>query len=379
MVPRTVQHDNVREHNRHAVLRALQERRSASRADLARATGLSVPTVAAIEQEFAASGLLQEGAPTRARTGRPARTVALRAEARNVLAVDLGAGLVRSARGDLAGGCHRLDDGPVLGPGTEEALLAWLAAELEGLREAGTPISIVAVAVPGVVDRSSGRVRLAPALGWDDVPLADTLTERTGLEVVLENDVNAVALGELLHGAGAGHRHVVYLGISGNGDGGIGAGIVVDGALYRGAHDAAGEVGYSLLPGLPETGLDLGASGPLERHLGQVATRCVRQGRLDLGDEASRHAFERLADGVRLILHNLACALDPDLMVVAWSADPAGLLAGAVAERWSCPLPVAVRAGTLGPEAALRGLAHLARERLNARICGPEGDEGRTA
>jgi len=379
VVLRAVQHDNVREHNRHAVLRALQERRSASRAELARATGLSVPTVTAIEQEFAASGLVQQGAPTRARSGRPARTVALRAEARNVLAVDLGAGSVRSARGDLAGDCHRLRDGPVLGRGSDEAWFAWLVAELDGLRKAGTPISIVAVAVPGVVDRASGRVRLAPALGWDDVPLAETLRARTGLEVVLENDVNAVALGELLHGAGAGRRHVVYLGISGNGEGGIGAGIVVDGALFRGAHDAAGEIGYSLLPGLPEAGLDLGASGPLERHLGQVAARCVRQGRLDLGDGDRRLAFERLADGVRLILHNLACALDPDLMVVAWSADPDGLLAAAVAERWSCPLPVEVRAGTLGTEAALRGLAHLARERLAARICGPESDDGRAA
>src|SRR5690606_34382219 len=63
VVLRAVQHDNVREHNRHAVLRALQERRSASRAELARATGLSVPTVTAIEQEFAASGLVQQGAP----------------------------------------------------------------------------------------------------------------------------------------------------------------------------------------------------------------------------------------------------------------------------------------------------------------------------
>lgn len=379
MVLRTVQHDNVREHNRHAVLRALRQRGAASRTELARATGLSVPTVAAIEQEFAASGLLLEGTPTRVRGGRPARTVSLRPEAHGVLAVDLGTRSARTARGDLAGGFHRLEDGPDIGPSAEEALLTWIEEQLEARRAEGTPISVLAVAVPGVVDRNSGRVRLAPALGWDDVPLADTLRKRTGLEVVLENDVNAVALGELLHGAGAGSRHVVYLGISGNGQGGIGAGIVVDGALYRGAHDAAGEVGYSLLPGLPETGLDLGASGPLERHLGLIAAECVHHGRLDVVDEARRLAFGRLADGVRLILHNLACVLDPDLMVVAWSADPEGLLAHAVAERWSCPLPVEVRAGTLGAEAALRGLTHLALERLNARICGSSGDEGRAA
>lgn len=378
MVLRTVQHDNVREHNRYAVLRVLQRRRAASRAELARATGLSVPTVAAIGQEFLASGLVREGAPARVGGGRPARTLALHADAHSVLTIDLAAPRVRAARADLAGAMHALVDGPPIGPGADHALLDWLCEQLAARQRGGTPVAVLAVAVPGVVDRRSGRVRLAPALGWDDAPVGAWLAERTGLEVMLENDVNAVALGELHHGAGAGRRHVLYVAISGNGATGIGAGIVVDGGLYRGAHDAAGEIGYSLLPGLPEHGLDLGASGPLERHMGEVAAACVEHGRLDLGNPARRAAFERLADGLRLVLHNVACALDPELIVVAWSADPGGLLARAVAERWAGPLPVEVRAGTLGPDAALRGLAHVALERLTARLCGLGEADGRT-
>src|SRR5690606_35762634 len=132
---------------------------------------------------------------------------------------------------------------------------------------AGCPISGLAVEVPGVVDQATGRVRLAPVLGWNDVQVGEMLQDATGLPVLLENDVNAVALGELLYGAASGRRHVVYLAIAS----GIGAALVIDGALYRGAHAAAGEIGYSLLPGLPEQGLDLGASGPFERHLLGIA------------------------------------------------------------------------------------------------------------
>lgn len=375
MPARSVQHDNVREHNRYAVLQALRERGTASRAELARLTGLSVPTITSIAQEFMALGLAREGEPAPS-GGRPARYLHLQPDARNVLALDLSGPHLRAARTDLAGRLHPLGtDGQRLAPGLEPALLDWVARQAEALGAAGTPVEALALAVPGVVDPNGSRVRLAPSLGWNDTPVGELLRERTGLPVLLENDVNAVALGELLHGAGAGRRHVVYLSIAG----GIGAGLVVDGEIYRGAHAAAGEVGYSLLPGLPERGLDLGASGPLERHLLAIAASFVDGERISLTTPERCAAFERLAEGVRLMLHNLACALDPELVVIAWTADPEGLLARAVAERWAGPLPIEVRAGSLGPEAALRGASHLALERLTERLCGLAEAERRKA
>ncbi len=363
-----MQHDNVREHNRKAVLQALRARGAAARSELARATELSIPTITTIGQEFVALGLVSEGGLAPSGGGRPARLLRLVPESRNALAIDLSGERLRAARIDLAGELHPLEPGPRLGPGTEAELTAWIRQTVAAAAADGTPFALLAVAVTGVIDQDGSRVRLAPSLGWHRVNVGSLLTEASGLPVLLENDVNALALGEFRHGAGMDHNHVVYLTIAG----GVGAGLVVGGKLYRGAHRGAGEVGYSLFPGMPEDGLDLGESGPLERYLLGLARSVVVDGLLDLGSPERKAAFESLADGVRLVLHNLACALDPEVVVVAWSADPEGRLAQAVAQRWALPLASDVRPGSLGPIAALHGLGHLALERLTASACGRE-------
>ncbi len=395
MPTRSVQHDTVREHNRHAVLEALRAGGACSRAGLARATGLSVPTVASIAGELMALGLAGEGGLERSAGGRPAQRLRLVPEARNVLALDLAGARLRSARVDLGGTPHPLPDGPELVVGAEASLEAWLDEALAAERAAGREISMLAVAVPSVVDPVGGRVRLVPALGWSDVPLGARLERRCGLPVLIENDVNALALGELHHGAGEGHAHVLYVSIAR----GIGAALVMGGELYRGAHAAAGEIGYSLVPdcargsagagrsevarapddrgrtggrraGGDATPLDLGRPGPLEARLSEIAAAFVDDGRVVLGDDRARAAFAAFAEHVRLTLHNLACALDPELLVVAWAADPDGLLARALARGWQGPLPIDIRPGTLGSDAAVRGVAHLALGRLSERLCG---------
>lgn len=360
-----MQHDTVREHNRLAVLQALRQRKVASRAELARATALSVPTVASIGQELVALGIVDEGDLARSSGGRPARLLRLIPHARNVLTLDLSSRRLRAARVDLLGDLHEVTADVALQPGLEDQLSSWLATTVAALRDAGSPVTVVAAAVPGVVDRCGDRVRLAPSLGWNDAEVGELLSDGGTLPVLLENDVNAGALGELLEGVGQHVNTMVYLVLAG----GIGAGLVIDGALYRGSHNAAGEIGYSLLPGLPEQGLDLGVSGPLERHLLGIADEFLVDGLIDLTNPERRAAFESLLDGVRMTLHNLACVLDPELVVVAWASDPQGELARAVAERWVGPLPVEVRAGSLGPVAALHGVANLALERLFASIC----------
>ncbi len=376
---RPVQHDNVREHNRLAVLRALRASHSATRAELARSTGLSVPTVTTIIAELSALGVVADGEPAPSAGGRPARQHHLVHSAHNVLALDLSGERLRAGRVDLLGQLTDVGDAgevadssmPLLGSGAEERLIAWTLEQIEEQHRAGFQVSALAVAVPGVVDEATGHVRLAPALGWSDEPVGAILKKATGLPVLLENDVNAVALAELLHGAAVGKRNVLYVAIGS----GIGAALVIEGSLYRGSNAAAGEFGYSLLPGWDERGLDLGASGPFERRLLGIAESFVDDGVVNLNTPERRVAFENLSEKLRLALHNLACVLDPELIVVAWSADPDGLLADALAQRWVAPLPARIVAGSLGPRAALRGVSHLALQRLTAGICGLEPGE----
>jgi glucokinase len=100
------------------------------------------------------------------------------------------------------------------------------------------------VAAPGPLDPQAGVVLAAPMLhGWHDIPIARLLRDRLGLDVVLENDANAAALGEWRHGAGRGVRSMVFATVST----GIGGGIIVDGRLLHGLRGLAGEIGHMVV------------------------------------------------------------------------------------------------------------------------------------
>ena len=358
-----LQTDDVRVANRWAILQALVDEGPASRATLAHRTGLSVPTVATIVQEFADEGIVRAAGQEDGTGGRPAQRFRLDPDARHVLAVDLSGHLALALRVDLLGQVVDRHTGIPLRPGLEADLVGWLG---ELLADPRAPIvARVAVAVPGIVDPTDGHIDLAPALGWHGFSLTDLLEGALGRPTLLENDVNALALAELGYGVGAGAEHIVYVAIGS----GIGAGLIVRGRLLRGAHAAAGEIGSSLTPE-PARGAAGVDGAPLERDLMALAARFVTpEGHLDVTGADARAAFVRFAESVRCVLHNLACALDPDQLVIAWPADEGGLLVDHVVERWTGPMPVRIVAGALGPGAAARGVARSALTVVFEELC----------
>lgn len=358
--------------NRRAILHALADGTPASRATLALRTGLSVPTVATILQEFADDGFVRSAGQEDGTGGRPAQRFLLDPDARHVLAVDLSGLRALALRVDLLGRVVERHVGIVLRPGLETDLVGWLD---ELLSDPRAPIvARLAVAVPGVVDPADGHIDLAPALGWHGFALSELLEPALGRPTLLENDVNALALAELGYGVGAGAEHVVYVAIGS----GIGAGLIVRGQLLRGAHAAAGEIGSSLTPE-PARGAAGVDGAPLERDLMALAARFLTaDGRVDLAGPAERAAFERFAESVRCVLHNLACALDPDLLVIAWPADAMGLLVAHVVDRWTGPMPVRIVAGALGPGAAARGVARSALMVVLDELCRSIGRDAAT-
>jgi glucokinase len=125
-------------------------------------------------------------------------------------------------------------------------------------------IASVGIGIAGLVDHSAGIVRVPPNLpGWNGTPVKRTLEKLTGLPVHCANDANVVALGEWLHGAGRGCRHLLCVTLGT----GIGGGIIADGRLLTGANDAAGEIGHAAIfaDGLP---CDCGHNGCVERYVG---------------------------------------------------------------------------------------------------------------
>src|SRR5262249_46389492 len=104
----------------------------------------------------------------------------------------------------------------------------------------GHKIRGIGVGAAGVTLHREGLVTWEPSLNWRDFPLRQKLTEKFNMPVIVDNDVNLAALGELWFGAGQNVQNMIMIA---NGTG-IGSGIIIDGALYRGAHEAAGEIGY---------------------------------------------------------------------------------------------------------------------------------------
>jgi predicted NBD/HSP70 family sugar kinase len=360
-----VQTERVRELNRQSIYRTLLNQRRVSRGELARLTGLSVPTVVSILQDFLHHGLVEEVGQTPSRGGRPAQLVQLKRDARTVLSLDLSHGQAYGATINLDGEVHQTYSGLPLRPHSETELFSWIERIL-GQHPA--PPAMLSIAVPGVVDPWNGHVHLAPRLHWDDHPLAEALERRFALPVVLENDVNALTLAELMYGSAVGRKHVLCIALGG----GIGAGLVINGELYRGAHSSSGEIGYSLLV-TRETApraMTLEQPGPLEHYLLELSRQFVApEGELDLETPRAQDAFGEFVRELGTVLHNLVCLVNPELIIVAWPADPHGRLVQALRAAWQGPLAVEIKTSELGRHGAILGAARLALERMEEEFC----------
>ncbi len=249
-----------------------------SRAGVAARTGLTRAAVSSLVDELMAGGLLDEAGPAErsGRAGRPGTALQLSRTGPAGLGLEVGvehiAGCVVDLRGQVR--AEERAECPNRGRSAVDVMpeLAALAgrlvdrAEAEGLRPVGT-----ALAVPGLTDGSSGTVEHAPNLGWRRAPvgellaklLPESLRERP---LTVENEANLGALAELWAGGGAGLDDFVHV----SAEGGIGAALVVDGRLLRGARGFAGELGH--VPVYPRGPVcACGAHGCLEQYAGEAA------------------------------------------------------------------------------------------------------------
>ncbi len=385
----------LRVNNERLLLGRLRADGATSRAELARITGLSKPTVSTALSRLERAGLVREVGKV-ANAGRGRSPVLYEADptAGYAMGIDIGRSWIRAAVTDL--------DGVVLGRGDERnqaddadslvATAGTLARRVAA--EAGLEWSSVlhtVVGSPGVTDSATHAVRYAENLpGWGRRGATDVLKRElgTGLEVV--NDANLAALGEYSAGAGRGCELFVYL-LVGTG---IGAWIVAGGKLFLGAHGAAGEVGYlpwgadggadagaaSGVDGADGTGGAKGAQGPdgtptrgmLEDAAAGAGVLSLARTRGLTGVSSAKEVFdaaragdaraleivgleaERLAHAVAAV----AAVIDPELVVLGGGiGDNADLLLDPLrAALWRItPLRPRLEPSQLGGDAVLRG------------------------
>ena len=227
-----------------------------------------------------------------------------------LLGIDIGGTKSAAVVGDAAGTIFARASAPTP-PRWPEALTLLRTLTRAACREADVkPAALAAAGVSygGPVNTRTGLAQSPPNLpGWGDLPLQALLSTELGLPVTVENDANATALAEHRWGAGAGCADMAFLTLGT----GIGAGLILDGALYRGRSDLAGEIGHATIyPGGPLCAC--GKRGCLEALAS--GTAIGRMGRERFGEpELTAHAVcarARLGDGIALsILADAAEAL----------------------------------------------------------------------
>ncbi|MFH8769982.1 ROK family protein [Streptomyces sp. NPDC085866] len=355
----------LRSANERLLLDRLRHAGAASRAQLARETGLSKPTVSSALASLAAAGLVHEVGTHAPERGRVAVLYAPDPAAGYALGVDIGRSWLRVALADLDGTVVARSDvrNPARGADALADLVVGTARQVVA-NSGVNPAEVVhgVVGTPGVYDEKQRRVRYAMHLpGWGRAGLLDRLRGELGIPLEVHNDANLAALGEYTYGVGAGSRLFAYILIGT----GLGMGVVSEGRLFTGAHGLAGEIGFLPWPGRqkPER-LEDAVSGvavvEAARHFGmrgQLTAKAVFDAARQ-GNTAAVQAVELEGERIAHTVAAAAAVLDPDLVVlgggVGHSVD---LLLRPVREhlRTLTPLRPKLAPSRLGEDAVLLG------------------------
>jgi predicted NBD/HSP70 family sugar kinase len=382
------------------LLRALNERSllghlrrdgPASRAQLARASGLSKVTVSLTMANLERAGLVRVAGSTSPGRGRLAVLYEPDPTAGYVVGVDIGRAWVRCALADLSGAIVGRRDVPNRARSAASLVETVSGAAHAVVAEAGLDWGHVVhtlIGSPGVFNPEGGRLQFASNLpGWGRTGLIEELRRELGPSLDLDNDANLAAIGEGAFGAGAGVGTFVFLTVGT----GLGMGVVVNGRLHRGARGAAGEVAYLPVgadgqPGAPEpsalaamrrglfeeaasadgvvrTAAALGMTRARSAHAVFEAAR--------RGDPAALRAVELEGERLALAVATVAAILDPELVVLGGGIGRnLDLLQGALVRRLHevTPLRPAVVVSRLGDDVVLRGAIATALEVARALV-----------
>ena len=289
-----------------------------SRTELAKRTGLSLPTVSEIVADLVANGVVEEREVGSSGGGRRPVLLGLKADAGYVIGIKVTETRVIAVLTDLSAqiverATETVTDGDV---GTVVRAVAKVVRRLGKSRQ----VYGVGVGLAGVIDRASGVVRHATYADWHDVDLADVLAKRIGLPVVVDNDVNTLVANEQWFGAGRGVSDVAVVSIGR----GVGLGMVLDGRLYRGAGGGAGEFGHTKV--VADGPLcACGGRGCLETVIGEPAI--LRRTKMQDIEQAAKKArngdreiakvFDEVGRVLGTAVGNLVNLLNPKLIVLA--------------------------------------------------------------
>jgi len=385
----------LRELGEQAVLETIFRKGPITRPEIATTTELSKPTVSAAVSRLEHGGLIRAAGRRAGQRGRQPVAYTVSKQAGFVVGSDIGGSNLRVAAADLFGEPICDLKQPTTKGGSRALGMQLLEMANEVIDRAsevhGRPLAL-AISTPGIIDQTTGRVtslayNVAPEGGFD--PL-EVIRDRLDMPVLVENNVNVAAVGEKWFGLARGVSSMVFISVGA----GIGMGVVIDDELVRGAHGAAGEIGYLPLVGDPFNPRHR-LHGGLEDEIGAAGIVVAFNERRTAGDpelSAVHDVFELAAGGnataqtvVDLVAARLGTAiatvcaiLDPELVVLGGGIGSSPLLLSPVRGSAASLVPITARIETsrLGDRAALQGAVavalHSARTTLLSRG-GPPG------
>jgi glucokinase-like ROK family protein len=375
--PLTITASAMRDINRSAILEIIRREGPISRTDIAERLDVSLPTVMRIADGLIEEGFVRPQGTSEWSGGRRRPLLEFNSDGYLVLGVDMGGTKMYGALADLGG--NILDEVNISRHGTSgEDSFNYLTTLIDKLlaspKVEGRRVRGIGVGAPGITLHKEGIVTWAYTLHWDMFPLKARLAERYDLPIIVDNDVNLAALGELWFGAGQNVQDMILIAIGT----GIGAGLIIDGALYRGSKEASGEIG-NMIPGREFLGknyrdfgaLESVASGTGIAGRGRDLLRYQRsmQELLDLtaedvfeaarkGETWAWTVINETVDYLAIAIANLVAAFDPELVVLGGGVSrSADLLIAPILSRIreTIPNPPKLVVSNLGLQATVMG------------------------
>ncbi|AVR00412.1 sugar kinase [Oceanobacillus iheyensis] len=310
--------------NKSIILNKVRTAESISRAQIAKETKLTPPTVSSIVKELLEEGIIRESSLGESQGGRKPTMLHINLDAFYVIGVDAGPQRVTSILTDLAGNIIHRADKHLFTPITNEQFMEILKDAIRGTIEAANrekrEMVGIGVAMHGVVNVETGTSLIAPNLNLKNIPIKEELEKEFKLDVKVENDARAMALGESWFG---GHASASMVAV--NIGHGVGAGLVINEKLYHGDRDIAGEIGHMTID-LHGPTCTCGNTGCLQAFVSgpAIAVRAPKEGLTgeDIaklaksGDQEATALLEETGKLIGIGLVNLIHLVNPEKIVL---------------------------------------------------------------
>ena len=370
----------LRSINSQAVLQLLRDHSPCSCADLARLSGLSAPTVASSVALLESLKLVTRLGNGPSSGGRPPTLLEFNSTFGYVVGMEITATHIRTRIADLNGACAGEREEVIGKKSDPRSVVKQLARQFADLRSVlripAKRMLTAGVSAPGITDVDAGVVTFVSGMtNWEDVPLAELVKNETGLDTVVENDVNLSALAERWHGIAKDEKNFAFVSVGR----GVGAGLFINGELFHGPEWTAGEIGYLYAPANGTSFTQKSRAGALETSIGSegIEAQWLRAGRtpklsalqiLDLaltGDADAVQIVQREAAILAAVCTTLSLVINCPLIVMGGELGGHESLFRATAsllERNEFARPRLV-VSPLGRDAALTGAVRLALQR----------------